>query len=514
MKTSIKRYQRNVGRWFKSIQLPRVLTIDFYFGIITWPVRTVFKAWQQGRLRNLLLGLPALVSIVAIAWLSASTRLQARGVSADYWVKAQVAISNKQYAQAQLLLNRILQENTAHVQDARHGLAVIFEEAGQKDRAAALFRLLAPDDKQGYPDAHRRLAILTSSKINTETPADELKTFHWHLQAAKEKKSAGMALAWGRYSLAIRDLPAARDYFRSAVNEYPELLITLGQVETLTGNQEAAVSTYNAAANYLSDEIRREPTKRLSRVDYAKVLMKLGRFGEARIVLEEGLRLSPEDEKTWKWILSSLHVNLHDLMTMEGKPVSELLTQLNQALTMDPNHGPALTRLMAYAEANVNGNIKLRSILARVIAEGQQPALAHLAMGNLCWMEDRRDVAMFHFEQALEIRDDIPVMLNNLAWLISHDEEKPDPDRALGLINAALEKQPDNPSFLDTRGSIYIMKENWRLALTDLEKSLSGVKDKKSVHGRLAIVYRKLGMEEIAEQHRLMSNKVVDLKDN
>lgn len=149
-----------------------------------------------------------------------------------------------------------------------------------------------------------------------------------------------------------------------------------------------------------------------------------------------------------------------------------------------------------------------------MIAEGKQPALAHLAMGNLCWLEDRRDIAMFHFEQALEIRDDIPVMLNNLAWLISHDEDSPDPERALGLINAALEKQPDNSSFLDTRGNIFVMLKQWRPALTDLEKALNGVKDKKAVHKQLSLVYSELGMQELSAIHKEMSIKVLDTKQN
>lgn len=509
-----KYYKRNFRRWFSRIRLPQFLTVDFYWSILTWPIRTVFSAWQQGRIRNLLLGVPALVAIVMIAWFSASSRLQARGISAEYWVKAQKAISQKQYAQAQLLLNRILQENTAHVQDARHGLAVIFEEVGQEDRAAALFRMLAPDNKQGYPEAHRRLAILTSSDINTQTSPEDLKTFLWHLKAAKEEKSAGMALAWGRYSLAVRDLPTAKKHFRRAVEQYPELLVTLGQIETFTGSQDAAISTYNQAAEYLSEEIRKQPTKNISRIDYAQVLMRLGRFDEAKIILEEGLRLSPKDAKTWNWLLASLHVNFHDLMSVEGQPISDLLSQLDRALTLDSNNGPALTRLMAYAEAEVTGNVELRSILSRVIAEGKQPALAHLAMGNLCWLEERRDVAMFHFEQAMAIRDDIPVMLNNLAWLISHDEKKPDVDRAMGLINAALEKQPDNPSFLDTRGNILVMKKEWRAALTDLEKALKGVKAKKPVHKQLALVYTELGMQEMANIHREMSIEVLDTKSN
>ena len=84
----------------------------------------------------------------------------------------------------------------------------------------------------------------------------------------------------------------------------------------------------------------------------------------------------------------------------------------------------------------------------------------------------------------------------------------------MGLINAALEKQPDNPSFLDTRGNILVMKKEWRAALTDLEKALKGVKAKKPVHKQLALVYTELGMQEMANIHREMSIEVLDTKSN
>ena len=121
-----------------------------------------------------------------------------------------------------------------------------------------------------------------------------------------------------------------------------------------------------------------------------------------------------------------------------------LLSYIDRALTYEPNHGPALNRLMAYATAKVEGNVELKTVLARVIAEGKQPALAHLAMGNLCWIEGDSQSALFHFERAIAIRDDIVVVLNNLAWLISHDDKMPDFERAMTLVNVALEKQPLN----------------------------------------------------------------------
>ena len=165
---------------------------------------------------------------------------------------------------------------------------------------------------------------------------------------------------------------------------------------------------------------------------------------------------------------------------------------------------------MAYAKADVKGNVELKTVLARVIAEGEQPALAHLAMGNLCWLEDDREGALFHFERATEIRDDVAVLLNNLAWLISHDKDAPDFERAMGLVNSALEKRPNDPSFLDTRGTIFFLQKDWKPALVDFEKALSGVRNKQAVHEKLAMIYQELGMLEISEQHTKLSEELMN----
>ena len=43
--------------------------------------------------------------------------------------------------------------------------------------------------------------------------------------------------------------------------------------------------------------------------------------------------------------------------------------------------------------------------------------------------------------------------------------------------------------------------------MTDLEKALDGVRDKQAVHRKLATIYGKLGMKEIAEQHQLFAEE-------
>ena len=494
---------RPIRRRMREIRVPRFLKFGFYWGIIAFPVKWMVENWKNQRLRDLLLGVPALVGIVAVPILLGKAEVQEHSLSAVYTSEAEQALDRKDFKRAEMLLTRVLRRKESGLSDAQYSMAVLLDETGQKERAAELFRLLAPDDRQGNRDAHRRLAIILADNTTWESDPAEISRLYWHLTAAGNDDSAAITMAWGRYYLAIQDIKAAKKHFELAADAFPELWQTLGMIETSAGNPFAAVSNFRRSSDYLSRKLKNAPNDQRTRIDYAQVLMKLGQLDAARVILEQGKQLDPDGP--WQQLLASLAVGYHDLRSTEGTTMSELLSHLERALKYDPNHGPALNRLMAYSTASVEGNVGLKTVLARVIAEGEQPALAHLAMGNLCWLEDSQTDAMFHFEHALELNDDMAVLLNNMAWLISHDEKTPDLKRALALIHAALDKKPSDPSFLDTRGSIYLLQKEWRLALNDFEKALSGVRDKRAVHLKLATAYTELGLPEIAEQHRALA---------
>ena len=494
---------RPIRKRIPEFRVPRILKLGFYWSIIAFPVKWMIENWKNQRLRDLLLGLPALIGIIAVPILLGRAQIQDRSLSTVYTSEAEEALDRKDFNHAEMLLTRVLRRKESGLSDAQYSMAVLLDETGQKERAAELFRLLAPDDRQGNRDAHRRLAIILAYNTTWESDPTEISRLYWHLTAAGNDDSAAMAMAWGRYSLATQDIKSAKRYFELAADAFPELWQTLGVIETSSGNSSAAVSNFKRSADYLSQKLKGDPKDQRTRVDYAQVLMKLRQLDAARLILEQGKQIDPDGQ--WQQLLASLAVGYHDLKSSQGASLSELLPHLERALNYDPNHGPALNRLMAYSTANVQGNVQLKTVLARVIAEGEQPALAHLAMGNLCWIEDNQPEALFHFERALELEDDMAVLLNNLAWLVAHDEESPDLQRAMALINAALEKRPDDPSFLDTRGTIHMLGQDWRQSLNDFEKSLSGVKDKRAVHLKLETVYTRLELPEIAEQHRLLA---------
>ena len=102
-----------------NFRLPNLLTFDFWWNILTFPFHWFFENWQGQRSRHLLLGLPAAIVLIIVGSILGQAHLKSKGTAGTYWQQAQAVMNSKDYAEAELLLTRILQEDTAHQGDAR-----------------------------------------------------------------------------------------------------------------------------------------------------------------------------------------------------------------------------------------------------------------------------------------------------------------------------------------------------------------------------------------------------------
>lgn len=74
------------------------------------------------------------------------------------------------------------------------------------------------------------------------------------------------------------------------------------------------------------------------------------------------------------------------------------------------------------------------------------------------------------YEMALKIDPQNALVLNNYAYNLSERGENL--ERALGMSKIAVEKDPENASYLDTIGWIYFKLKNYKLAKSNIERSL------------------------------------------
>jgi Flp pilus assembly protein TadD len=77
-----------------------------------------------------------------------------------------------------------------------------------------------------------------------------------------------------------------------------------------------------------------------------------------------------------------------------------------------------------------------------------------------------------------------------------------DLEQGLALANRAIEIEPTNAEYRDTRGQILLKLGRWAESVADLEVALNGMPDDPSIHQSLALAYDRLGKPALAEFHR------------
>ena len=173
--STYKKTKRWLEKRFQKLRLPKLFTFGFYWSLLAFPFKWLFNCWQKQRLRDLVMGIPAIAGLIFISILVGKARLAESSLSQEYFNEAQQAIAQKHHPRAQMLLSRVLNRKDTRLSDAQFSLAVLLDETGQKHRASELFRILAPDDRRGNRAAHRRLAMILAEQSSVESNPLEVK---------------------------------------------------------------------------------------------------------------------------------------------------------------------------------------------------------------------------------------------------------------------------------------------------------------------------------------------------
>ncbi len=102
------------------------------------------------------------------------------------------------------------------------------------------------------------------------------------------------------------------------------------------------------------------------------------------------------------------------------------------------------------------------------------------------------------YRRAIELEPDNALANNNYAYSLSERGEKL--ALARQMAETALEKEPNNPSYLDTMGWIYYQLGDYEKALEFISKAIANGDASATVYEHLGDVYNKLGESEEAER--------------
>lgn len=428
-----------------------------------------------------------------------------------YRAMARQAMIEGDFESARVFYSRLVSSDRKVDPKDEFNWAEIVARGGDLPAAAELIDSLAPSDGTGYPDAHRaravqlarELASIDRSEGGSERLEKTLQQLRHHLTRSGIENPLQLCDLWAGYYFASgQKNEGLKKVVESAAYD-PNRWLAAAVASEQQGDMEQRAKCYQAAEKHFAANVEANPLDFQSRMALTKVLVDTERIDAAENLIGEGLKLTDREE---------LRRTASDLRLYRMSKVKEPLEAgfaefnrlLAEAVDLDPLNPQAYGQFLAVYQAAKSDEqrTQLRERLERQVAKGDSIAFAHFSLGSIYWLDGDAKNSLWHTEKALEINPDLLDVANNVAWLVSQ-QENGDLDRALKLIDVAIEKKPYQHEYRDTKGMILMKMERWDEALTQLEGILpSSVGDaRRDLHTRLSTIYQALGKESLAKMH-------------
>jgi tetratricopeptide (TPR) repeat protein len=463
--------------------------------------------FRARRLGLLIQGAPALLFAIALVVLSVVSR---RGPDRDlitrYELAVEQALQHDDPVSAKVYVRKLVLLDEPGPQ-ARYALARLAEYEGELTRAIRLMDDLAPYPGSGYPAAHfwRGMHLLESHAAGDADYSVSRDMAIHHLEQSLRTPSvrdqAHQRLA--ELYLEKNDFKQALRHLEEAAPARPKLYLPLAKIYLRNQDDARLQRTLRQAREYFRSRVAVDPKDRTARVSWAEACRLDGDLVEAERILQEGLDLG--DDATLRQALAETYLaSVQRRGIGETHNLSQLIDLLTKALQIAPDHPEVVDRLAMFLRYSGASGELMQGRLRDLLASGQAPTTIHLLLGSSAVAEGQWTVARGHLEQAYRLDSRLPALLNQLAWALACGEP-PELERALRLIDNAIELSPDEPELLATRGKVLARLERWQEALTDLEAALTNGSEQGELHATLAEVYSALGDAEMAKRHQALA---------
>ncbi len=243
---------------------------------------------------------------------------------------------------------------------------------------------------------------------------------------------------------------------------------------------------------------------------------------EVRMNLARALTLLNQEEQASKLLLDGFVLTKEEnLKTLAGetliyrirrlggdgkcsKGIACELADSKRALELAPNSQLVMDEVINLLfECRANKNNEIATVRS-ALAQGLDPKAVHFVRGTLALFENRAEEARKELELASSGGAQLPGVLNNLAMAILQSENA-DLESALQMAELANQMLPNHPFLRDTRGQILVKLKRYSDAVPDLEFALREEELAKAAHRALAVAYKELGNNELAQRHEGLS---------
>ncbi|MEG8947610.1 tetratricopeptide repeat protein [Rosettibacter firmus] len=255
----------------------------------------------------------------------------------------------------------------------------------------------------------------------------------------------------GEIELKLKNDSIATEYFKKAV----QLAEWNSQLWARLGGVLFDRKKYSELVDYLKDAVEKFPNDFPINLLYALSLSQLNEHQKAITYFERAIRINPDD-------ITSLIAYGYTLNQL--KEENKALEILNKALLLDPKNIDAIG-------------------MAALIYDSQKNFEKSDSLYN----------------QALIIDSTNSLILNNYAYSLA--ERGIRLDDALKMSQKAVQKEPENASYLDTIGWVYYQLGDYMTAKKYIEESLKHDSKSATVTDHLGDIYYKLGDKENAKKY-------------
>ena len=454
------------------------------------------------------------------------------------------AVDANDFERAVELFSSLQRDNVQLLPSEQFRYAQSLARTGDGNRANELLNNLAPAPglHEGYPAAHRFAAISLVRASQLPFSAETQRLLKWHLDcgsrgagdegsglrsllendasnvssllsltndsAERESDSRSSDFlpefyyAKARYLESTKQYDAAIEPMEIAARHWPKLYLPLAKLCGRVGKQHLKNDSLKKAERFLQRRLVEDDSDNQSRMELARVYLKLEQPDLAEQQLLRGAKLAPQ---IFRPQLSAFFLDRLRMLPAAAS-TEERLSVLNQAIQFDPQNIAVYENVIQlYRGLDGNGRLLVWELLKQTAADDLNDPLPRFAMGILHRLEQRFPESKVQIQAAFQRLDpDQPgfaAIANNLAWLLAHDQQ-PDLSQAHRLAQMAVDHHPHAGGLRDTLATILMKEGNWKEALKEFQKALPSVRDKSAVHLKMAKIYEVLEQPQLANLHR------------
>jgi tetratricopeptide (TPR) repeat protein len=294
----------------------------------------------------------------------------------------------------------------------------------------------------------------------------------------------------GKYDIAVSGYAAAAKASRYAVEPVDDLLRT-----------HIAAKRYDQAIEFVEKTMPEDLRIRVAKARLAQAYFLQGDKVKGRALLAEAIAEAAKD------YISNLLVVRVSQEVLGGAETADLL---RQRMVAEPDSLVVKYMLVAVlgGEKQWESAQKISDELLTQAKSDEDKVLVLRQRGGLLYQAGNREAAAAAFEGLLKVAPDDPEALNNVAYTLAEDLNRP--QEALRYAKRAVELRPRDANVADTLGWVYCLVGDTDNAVGTLVSALQISPNNIAVRYHVAMAYKKQGKMDQAKREFLQSQQLIE----